>query len=140
MTSDLVEGFLTYLDEEDHGEYITEEGEVYTAGSVALANGRLPAEPHQVIGVTFYNPELNPNPAEGSWVIHLQVRGRGAAGEPDSQTADRMDRVRNSLHGLHHATLGSVKVARVAFTFGGPIGPDANGCQEYTDNYRVVLQ
>lgn len=138
-TSAVVRGLLTYLDAAGVGQYTTT-GQVFDGSSPALSEMTLPDHPDVAVAVALYDREISADPRSGGRVAMIQVRGRGAVNAPALDTSSLMDQVRSHLHGVHHATLGGVNVARVGFVYSALLGRDANGRQEQTDNYRVIFE
>ena len=138
-TSVLVQSVCQFLADQGLGQYPAP-GQVYDGSAPAICEVYLPDEPNVALAVAVYGREVPVDPHEGSWVQPLQIRGRGDVNATPLAVMDLMDGVRAALNGLHHATIGSVNVARVGFVYSADLGRDANGRQEQTDNYRLVLQ
>lgn len=99
---------------------------------VALFYGAIDSEPDQAVGVRVYA-----DPSGGTdqrTVRRAQLRVRGKPHEPDS--ADQLANIALAvLHGLSRQR-GINSIIRQSFS---PSGADANGREERTENYLIIL-
>ncbi|GAB2457533.1 minor capsid protein [Xylanimonas ulmi] len=111
-------------------------GPGFTAGEVGIFYGQIGTTPDRAIGVTRYTRlDFVPGDRHPVRVPYLQVRVRGATA-PNSAD-DLADAVDGVLQGLTRVG-GLNYVERVSGP--APLGPDGNGRQELTINYRVSLE
>lgn len=102
----------------------------YPSGVVALHYGALAAAPDRGVGVRVYGDGAG----EDAVRRRVQLRIRGARG--DVTGADRMASTAHTvLEGLSRWG-GILSAERISFA---PLGADANGREERTDNYLITL-
>lgn len=109
----------------------------YTAGETGITIKAVPQSPDRIVAVTVYDVDEDPDPASTWQTFTVQVRYR--AGKYPTDVDDLADAAHTALT-VHHQTWGAVRVDRCHRQSFIPIGADANGRQERTDNYRLVTQ
>lgn len=104
----------------------------HAGATVALFYGAIDTDPDQAVGVRVYA-----DPTGGTdqrTVRRAQLRIRGSKHEPDS--ADHLAGIALAvLHGLSRQD-GINSIIRQSFS---PSGADANGREERTENYLIIL-
>ena len=110
----------------------------YTATETGITIKTVPATPDRVIAITVYDVDDDPDPRQVRETYVVQIRFR-APGRPDN-VDDLAQEAKATLHTQHHTTFGQVPIARCARTYVAPLGADANGRHERTDNYRIVTR
>lgn len=107
-------------------------GPVYAASETGIFYGAIGASPDRAIGVTVYATDDDLVTGKASrWV---QLHFRGSPNAPRSAD-DMAGAAFDALHGRHHAGA----VSRFIRTSSAPLGADANGRQERSDNYQIIL-
>lgn len=104
------------------------------SGAPAISLINLPTSPNRVICLTDYPLGID-DPGLTEVVVGLQVRIRGTREPLDS--SDVRDAVYDRLHGLAGVVLNGVVVAHILRESATPLGPDAGGRYERSENYRV---
>lgn len=110
----------------------------YTPTETAATIKAVPATPDRVVAITVYDVDDDPDPRQVVATFAVQLRFR-APGRPDA-VDDLAQEAFEVMHGKHHTTFGQVPIGRCARQSVAPIGPDANGRHERTDNYRIVTR
>lgn len=96
----------------------------------------VPTTPDNVIVISGYSGPP-PDPKLGYDTPNIQVRAR--AGRDPRDARGRMEDIFAALHNLHHVTLPGGTYAVYCFALQSdpaPLGPDANGRLEYSQNYQ----
>ena len=102
----------------------------YPTGTVALHYGALAAAPDRGVGVRVYGE----GSAQGVVGRRVQIKFRGGRG--DVTGADGLaSTAQTVLEGLSRWG-GILSAERISFA---PLGADANGREERTDNYLIIL-
>ena len=110
---------------------------VYTAAETGITIKAVPQSPDRIIAITVYDVDEDPDPTNPWQAFIVQLRYR--AGKYPTDVDDIADAAHTALT-VHHQTWGTVRVDRCHRQSFIPIGADANGRQERTDNYRLVTQ
>lgn len=104
----------------------------HIGASVAIFYGAIDGEPDQSVGVRVYGQVVSGDDQRVR--RRAQLRVRGARNAPDSA---------DNLAGLAHAVLDGISrqaginsIIRQSFS---PSGADANGREERTENYLIIL-
>lgn len=139
MNREATDAVLLRLEQEGVGTRRAGADEFFLPDDVALTAKVLPDSPDRALAVTVYGREESPDPNLSDLVLAVQVRSRGRAADP-LECDDLAEAARLALHQAHRTTWGSLRIERVYWFTGGHIGPDENGRQERSDNYRMVLQ
>ncbi|MCF2531750.1 minor capsid protein [Yinghuangia soli] len=132
-TSQLLDGLAQHL--HDRGLGVYRPNGVYLPGDIAIVVGTLPPTPDRVICLTSYNVSRPGGLATAA--VMVQIRVRGPAG--DSRSADAIgDPVCEELDDARDLVLGGIPVTQILHASGpAPIGTDALGRPERTDNHQV---
>lgn len=100
--------------------------------AAAIFYGPLGEHPDRAVGVTVYGTD--DDVALGTGTRRVQVRYRGAS--DDVRGANLLaDAGFEALHGVHYRD-GIARARRIS---SAPLGPDADGRQERTDNFEIIL-
>lgn len=92
------------------------------------------ADPPRSVSIGFYDVS---NPADTTAeAVSLQLRIR--LGWKPLEGIDLLTAISRRLHRRQHVQLGSVHVSYVRRLSAGPIGPDPQGRQEFTANFRFT--
>jgi hypothetical protein len=110
--------------------------EVVTADQTLIALKRLPESPDRAIAISVYDLDLDVELPSTGVMVQILTRAPGPADEVD----DLADDVIDAMHAVHHATWGSLRVARCAHQSTAPLGADDSGREERSDNFRIVTQ
>lgn len=133
-TADLVEGVGQHLAANNLGVWRTTGP--YTATEIGIAVGAAPQTPDRIITLTGYT--VSDEVELPLSVIGVQVRTRGTT---DPRSADNLaDPVFDLLHNASRLTLGGVYVSLIQRRSSAPMGRDANGRWERSDNYYLTCQ
>lgn len=106
------------------------DGPAYQSTELGISYGSIPPNPDRGIGVRIYSAD----DARDLLTRRVQLRFRGTPGRPDG--ADNLASVAfAALNGL--SRVGGISgISRISMA---PLGADANGREERTDNYEVTL-
>lgn len=110
---------------------------VYGAGETGIVIKKMPQAPDSIISLTIYDRDTSPNPELTHETIRLQVRLRTTKGRPDSVDSLAED-VTTALSG-HHLDWTGTTVTRCHRRSYMPLGEDANGRNELTLNFELIL-
>lgn len=120
----LTELLCTWLDAAGVGTWLPDAGTIFY--------GAIPEDAEAACGVTVY--ATTDDVEIGTATRYVQVRYRGA--RDDVRGANRLaDAGFEALQGVHHRD-GIARARRVSSAH---LGADANGRQERTDNYQIIL-
>lgn len=134
-TRDALDGLATLLAGAGAGVY--RDSGAYAAGEVGIVVGLVPQSPDRVVCLIPY--PLTDDPTLSNSVMGLQVRTRSHT--PDARIAfDQADAVFDALQGLGDVDLApGVRLHIATRTSGVPLGEDAQGRAEWSDNYQLTL-
>lgn len=140
MTTTIVEGWTTkflngmgaHLAAQGVGAW--NPGGDYAPGDVGIVVDAIPDVPDLLITLTSYPVDDLPGIADVR--VGVQVRCRGNNRDPRIRN-DLADACYEALHGLSGVTWGGVAVVQVFRASWAPIGQDAAGRYERSDNYYV---
>lgn len=133
-TSNIVAALGQYLAANNLGVWRTTGA--YTASEVGIAVGAAPQTPDRTITLTAY--PVSDDPELPLSVLGVQVRTRGTT---DPRIADDLaDPVFDLLHNATGLTLAGVRVPLIQRRSAAPMGRDANGRWERSDNYYLTVQ
>ena len=107
-------------------------GPAYAGDDIAVFYGTIPPDPDRAVGVRVYGQVGSPS----DFLIQrrVQLRSRGARGFADD--ADAVAGIAFARIGDLVREAGILTVHRESFT---PLGADANGREQRSDNYIVIL-
>lgn len=134
-TSDLLTGVAERLAAENVGSW--NPTGVYTSSQVGIFIATMPPAPDRCIVLTDYDPAGGIS--GGDVTPRLQVRCRGSEHDPISVIALK-DAVREAIEGLDAIAFGTVTVSGINHLSGTPMGIDANGRHERSDNYTILAR
>lgn len=130
-TADLLDGLARQLAEAGLATY--RPNGTYAKGDTALAVAVMPPAPDRVICLAVYNQADPLGLADVE--VSLQIRCRATA---DPRAVDALaDPVVDLLHGATRLVLGGVRVSVIRRISSAPLGADALGRMERTDNYLL---
>lgn len=117
------ESFLSWIDPDTVG--------AYTPDQAGLYLGAVPSTPRRGIAVNSYTVAMHPDPIVG-------VQFHFAAQDPDDLT-EMAQAVSDVLEGRWGGMLGTVRLVASAWQSGTPLGQDANGREQRTENYYLTI-
>lgn len=132
-TTDLLTGVAEHLAAQGVGTWRTTG--VYAATETGIVLGLLPPSPDNVIALTGYSVSDDPTLSDGVMGVQVRTRTKGLDPRP---TADLADAIFDALQGLGDVVLGGVRVQIVTRQSWVPLGADANGRQQRSDNYYAT--
>lgn len=105
-------------------------GPAYSEAEIGVFYGTIPDAPDRAVGIRVYSPIDEPNLLSRRVQLHI----RGGRRQPFG--ADRIAGVLFSV--LHERPRGDGMVS-ILRTSAAPLGADANGREERTENYFITL-
>lgn len=108
---------------------------IYHDGETGIVIGTVPASPPRVVVLTPY--PLSDDVDQADSVLGLQVRARGASGDP-REVLDLVDAVFDALHGATHLDLAGALVHLAERTASLPMGQDQNSRYQHADTYQLT--
>jgi hypothetical protein len=137
-TSDLLTGIAAHLAAAGAG--VWNPTGVYTAGQTGIYIAVMPPGTATNSGfdkaIVLTDYDTGGGNTGGDVAPRLQVRCRGIRNDPLSVVAIKAD-VRDALEGLDAVVFGTVTVSGINHASGAPMGIDANGRHERSDNYDI---
>lgn len=103
----------------------------YTDAQRGLYLGAVPSTPRCAVAMNSYTVQMFPDPIVG-------VQFHFAAKDPDDLTL-MAQAVSDVLEGRWGGMLGTVKLVASAWQSGTPLGQDANGREQRTENYYLTI-
>lgn len=103
----------------------------YTPAQAGLYLGAVPSSPRRAVAMNSYTVAMFPDPIVG-------VQFHYAALDPDDLTT-MAQAVSDVLEGRWGGMLGTVKLVASAWQSGTPLGQDANGREQRTENYYLTI-
>lgn len=110
------------------------ESEPAPAGATLIALKRLPESPDRAVAVSVYGMDMDAVLPDVEVPVQVLARSPGAADDVDELADD----VVAAMHGVHHATWGSLRVQRCVHASTAPLGADHNGREERSDNFLIT--
>jgi hypothetical protein len=130
--ANLLRGIGLTLDAETYLSWLDPDAEeVYPPGAAGLYLGVVPSTPSIAIAMNSYTVQMHPDAIIG-------VQFHIAAEDPDDLT-NATQAVADVLEGRWGGMLGLVKLVASAWQSGTPLGQDANGRHQRTDNYYLTI-
>lgn len=114
---------LSWLDPDATGAYSDAQAGLYV--------GAIPSTPRRAVAMNTYTVAMHPDP-----IIGLQFHY--AAQDPDDLT-EMAQAVSDVLEGRWGGMLGTVRLVASAWQSGTPLGQDANGREQRTENYYLTI-
>lgn len=134
-TRDALDGLARILAAAGAGVY--RDSGVYAAGETGIIVGTVPQSPPRMIALIPY--PLTDDPTLSNSVMGLQIRTRSAGSDP-RDAFDLADDVFDALQGLGDVDLApGVRLHIAERASGVPLGEDANGRAEWSDNYQLTV-
>ena len=128
----LLRGVGETLDAETHLAWIDPDTlAAYLPDAVGVYLGVVPSEPKTAVAMNAYTVAMWPDPIVG-------VQFHIAAEDPDELTR-ATQAVADVLEGRWGGMLGTVKLVASAWQSGTPLGQDANGRHQRTENYYLTI-
>lgn len=106
------------------------QGPAYTDSEIGVFYGAIPDEPDRAVGIRVYSPIDE----SGLLSRRVQFHIRGARRQPFGA-----DRIAGILFATFHDRSRGDGMTSIRRTSAAPLGADANGREERTENYMVVL-
>lgn len=110
---------------------------VYAESETGIVIKKMPQSPDSIISLTIYDRDTSPNPGLTHETIRIQIRLRTPKGRPDSVDS-LAEHVTTALSG-HHLDWTENTVTRCHRRSYMPLGEDANGRNELTLNFELIL-
>lgn len=106
------------------------DGPAYTAAEIGVFYGTIPDAPDRAVGIRVYSPIDEPD----LLARRVQLYIRGGRRQPFGA-----DRIAGVLFSVLHDRLRGDGIASIRRTSAAPLGADANGREERTENYLITL-
>ncbi|KJL37048.1 hypothetical protein RR49_01160 [Microbacterium ginsengisoli] len=131
-TTELLEGFAQLL--ADAGLAAWNPTGVYADDTLGIFMKLMPTSPDRAVTLTIVDTTDDPTMPLGAKM--LQVRGRGAPGDP-TDVDDILDPIFTALHGLTGVTFGSQTVIQCLRRISAPMGMDQSKRWERADQFYL---
>lgn len=117
-------GVLSWVDPDDPTA-------AYGLADAGLYIGAVPSTPERAVAMNAYTVAMHPDAIIG-------IQFHFAAYDPDD-LSDMAQAVSDALEGRWGGMLGTVKLVTSAWQSGTPLGQDANGREQRTENYYLKI-